>query len=169
MADELNKEDKAESKKTNSRKAPRKPAAEKMAAPKKKDAGRKEKIMNMTKEVLGLITEEIKERAGKEIISQEEEKKFIDTLTEKFKKSKEEFRIFTTIIRLKLEIASLKKALPDKFRKLGEKAYQLVGRKELSSEALAAAVEAVRVVEQKVSQMEKEIEDLRKTAKEIIE
>ena len=123
----------------------------------------------MTKEVINLIKEEIKEKAGRDIISQDEEHKFINAITKKFKKAKEEAQILFQIGKLSLEVSGMKRGLPGKYKMLGEKAYELINQKKIELPALDKQLDEIAKLNGKVSDIEKKIQDLKKAAKSMME
>jgi len=158
-------------KEVKEKKTPAKKAVKK-AAPKKtksKKDERHSKIVEMTKEVMALIKDEIKEKANRDIISQDEENKFINAITKKFKRAKEEAQILLQIAKMTLEISALKKGLPDKYKKLGEKVFQMAGEKKISAADLKSETNVIKNIRSKIADTEKKIQDLKKAAKAMIE
>ena len=157
-------------KKIAKKKAPAKLSKKKTIKKSTKSVKKKEKIKNITKELKSLISEEIedlKEWANRNVISEEEENKFINSITSTFKKAKEEVQIFVKNRKLDMEISSIKRNLPLKYQKLGEKIYQLIEDKKISISEVDSMIDGINTTYGKISAMEKKIQDLKKAAKTI--
>lgn len=83
-----------------------------------------------------------------------------------FEKSKEGVVKFTRISRLRIEIASIKNKSEERFAALGKKAFQLLKDNEISHDFLSEDFEAIKKLDDKLVELENQIEELKKREEE---
>ena len=87
--------------------------------------------------------------------------KNIEWIKEKFARGKEEVVKFTKVSKLRIEVASEKRKLDEKFKNLGLKVYGLMKDGEIDIESLYPEKEAISRIEQNIEVLLKEIEAVR--------
>ncbi|MBZ4672113.1 MAG: hypothetical protein JG762_343 [Deferribacteraceae bacterium] len=90
-----------------------------------------------------------------------EKDKNFEWIKEKLNKGKEELVKFTKISKVKIEIASTKKKMDEKFKNLGLKVYQMSKEGEILPEILELDFEKIKELENSIAELEELINELR--------
>jgi len=90
-----------------------------------------------------------------------EKDKNFEWIKEKLNKGKEELVKFTKISKIRIEIASTKKKMEEKFKNLGLKVYQMSKEGELLPETLELDFEKIKELENSVAELERIISELK--------
>ncbi|MCB4204355.1 hypothetical protein LF845_05195 [Deferribacterales bacterium Es71-Z0220] len=90
-----------------------------------------------------------------------EKDKNFEWIKEKLNKGKEELVKFTKISKVKIEIASTKKKMDEKFKNLGLKVYQMSKEGEILPETLELDFEKIKELENSIAELEEFINELR--------
>jgi len=90
-----------------------------------------------------------------------EKDKNFEWIKEKLNKGKEELVKFTKISKIRIEIASTKKKMEEKFKNLGLKVYQMRKEDELLPENLELDFEKIKELENSIAELERLISELK--------